>query len=330
MWTPAITILLIIFVILFLYLSKKNIIEGYDARYTNTNFEACAQFCKTTENCHGFGYDKAHNICYPSQLIIAGKPLDSIFKDQYSYGNAFCNKVNAIEDPIKHPTFVDRRRNSIFVCSENHDMQPSYYLHNNGTFKNIGEGKNIDDLFDIEDYEVKSYNWPRNRYDYDQLDLLMKERENQLYTPENVTDVSRIIKPSIKTIIVPKLNKTLVPDFNLFNSQSKEHFSPLNLFESSGKTNKKIRLKNNPHVSFTEYNDYNTGKYMNDYKCVKGVSRKSCLEYCGKNSKCIGAEWNHKFYNILDICCPYSTNGVHVKRENDKKLGRFYEKHINK
>ena len=306
-----------------LFIRSNKIIEGYDARYTDTTFPVCAEFCKTTANCYGFGYDKKNNVCYPSQLTISGKPLDSIFKGQYSYGNAVCNKVTAIENSIKNASFVDRRANAVYVCSENKDEQPSYYFHNKGTFKNIGEGKNIDNIFEVEDYEVRPYHWPRNRFDYNQIDLLMKERENQLYTPENVTDVNRIIQyPKREAIIVPQLNKTLVPDFNLL--ETIEGLNPFKLL----KPNKRILLKDNPDVEFIEHNEYNTGKYMNDYKCVKDISQKSCLEYCVNNPKCVGVEWNPVLNNDLNICCPYSTYGSLIKRDNNKKTGKFYEKII--
>lgn len=63
-------IIFVIFILILIIYSKKKIIEAYDAGYINTNFEDCAKFCKTTNNCNGFGYDVKNKICYPSQYPI--------------------------------------------------------------------------------------------------------------------------------------------------------------------------------------------------------------------------------------------------------------------
>lgn len=221
-----IIICLIIFIIIGLFLiityNPRSMIEGYDARYPNTGFTDCAEFCKTTAGCAGFGYNKYTNTCYPSQTTINGLPTDSIFKDQFTYSNAVCNKVKPIMVANLDPSFVDRRSNSVFVCSENADIQPSYYFHNNDMFENIGEGRNIDDIFDVDMYQVKPYDWPKNKYDYNNTDLLNKERESQTYVQSTVTDVSRIIdynptSTTTEVIVPPKIVMKPVFDFGLNN-----------------------------------------------------------------------------------------------------------------
>lgn len=220
-----ICLITLIIIGLFLIKTKKNnksLIEGYDARYTNTEFSDCAKFCKTTAGCYGFGYNKYTKTCYPSQTTINGLPTDSIFKDQFTYSNSVCNKVKPITISNKEPSFVDRRSNSVFVCSENANTQPSYYFHNNDMFENIGEGRNIDDIFDVDMYEVKPYNWPKNKYDYNNTDLLNKERESQTYVQSTVTDVSRIIdynptSATTEVIVPPKIIMKPVLDFGLNN-----------------------------------------------------------------------------------------------------------------
>lgn len=211
-------IIIIIFILCYFYQTK--IIEGYDARYTNTSFEKCAEFSKTTSGCYGFGYNKKNNTCYPSALPIFGLPLDSIFKGEYSYSNATCNKVKTIELPKKDPAFEERRSNSVYVCTESDGMQPQYYFHNKNKFENIGEGRNIDDIFDVEMYEVRDFQWPRNRFDYDQQDLLLKEKEGQAFVPNNITDLNRIIKfipvkEKETKIVKPTINVKPKYDFNL-------------------------------------------------------------------------------------------------------------------
>jgi hypothetical protein len=317
-------ILIIALIILISYYKKSNIIEGYDARYTNTTFAECAEFCKTTSNCWGFGYDKSNNICYPSQTIISGQPLDSLYKDEYTYENAFCNKVNAIEDPNSNPSFVDRRANAVYACTETYGKQPSYYLHDKGTMTNIGAGRNIDGIFNVEFYEVRPYKWPRNRFDYDQLDLLMKERENQLYTPQNITDVDRLAThPVPETTIIPQFNKTLLPDFDIKTVGDNISNTIKNLFKSSPQS---VVTPETPTTSFKENDEYNTGAYLNDYKCASGVALNSCLQYCSGSTGCIGFEWNPSFDKNTNVCCPYATMGTFVPRDPSKSSGRFYQK----
>lgn len=199
--------IIILIIIIFYY--NRPIIEGYDARLKETNFDECAKFCRTTANCRAFGYDKFNKICYPSQVLITGRPLDSIFRQEYLYTNATCNKEKFIEDPQQYPSFKDRRSNSIFVCTEDYKKAPQFYLYNKSEFKNIGEGKNIDEIFDIDVYEVKPFNWPRNNFGPGQEDLYFKKKENETYNETNVTDLNRIIKST--PIVEPKMEEIILP-----------------------------------------------------------------------------------------------------------------------
>lgn len=184
-------------------------IEGYDARIKDTNFDECAKFCRTTANCRAFGYDKFNKICYPSQVLITGRPLDSIFRAEYLYTNASCNKEKIIENPNKYPSFEERRSNSVFTCTEDYNKAPQFYLYNKGVFNNIGEGRNIDDIFDIDVYEVNKFDWPRNNFGPGQEDLYFKTKENETYNHTNVTDLNRIIEST--PIVKPKMEEIILP-----------------------------------------------------------------------------------------------------------------------
>ncbi len=194
----------VIYKYFFNYKYNHNNIEHYDDRLKGMTFEQCANKCKTIENCYGFGFDKNNNICYISESIIDGRPVRSIFKDEYLYSNATCNKVQPIISPEKNPVFSDRRSNSVYVCRENDNMQPSYYFHNKGQFTPIGEGKNIDSIFNVDFYSIEPYTWPINNYSVSQVDLVYKAIENQTFTPENVTDVSRITSYKAQPIEIIK------------------------------------------------------------------------------------------------------------------------------
>lgn len=121
----------------------QSIIERYSERLEKTNFQKCAEFCKTTAGCYGFGYNKQKQICYPSKVPINGRPLDDsiLYKSDYTTDQAICNKLQPITEAGKNIPFTDRRANSIFVCRESADLQPSWYLSYNDTFLNIGEKK---------------------------------------------------------------------------------------------------------------------------------------------------------------------------------------------
>lgn len=331
-------ILIILLAIIIVYFMNNNlIIEGYDARYSDMDINTCAEFCKTTAGCYGFGYDKEKKICYPSKSIIVGKPLNSIFKNYFSYDNAVCNKVEPINEATKNPSFEKRRANSLFVCSDGQNKYPKYYLHNGGTFVDIGAGKNIDDIFDIENYDVKPYNWPNNRLDYDQIDLLIKERENQTFIPENITDMNKLETPLTKDIDKKIPNKQYELDFNINETKNKlvdtwnKIKSKINVpdFESTkDQLNYKTLSNKILYITYKEIPEINNGQYLNDYKCVKNIPLKNCLNYCSKNNYCVGVEWNPDYDNNANVCCPYKTIGEYMDRTTNKKLGKFYEKQL--
>lgn len=332
-------IILIIVFVIFLYTNKTKMIEGYDARYTSTDFGKCAEFCKTTSNCGGFGYNKADKICYPSQLPILGRPLDSIFKKEYSYANATCNKVKTIDKASEAPTFEDRRSNSVYVCTESHDKQPQFYFHNNNEFKNIGEGKNIDNIFEVENYKVKPYNWPRSRFDYNQLDLLAKERENQTYTPENVTDLDRIVNyvPPVQedtdNVIAPKINIKPKVDFNLERVRNDiygflKKMGPSFLIPTKKYEVPPEKVVRPNYITYNQTINQNTGQYLMDYKCIKDIPLNDCMNYCSETDSCVGFEWNPLYNDNKNVCCPYKTIGEYISRKDDKMTGKFYQKEI--
>lgn len=332
---------IIIAFIILVILWNFQIIEGYDARYTNTSFTDCAIFSKTTAGCNGFGYDTKNQICYPSKTIIDGKPLYSIFKDEYTEDNAFCNKIQPIEDPNPNPGFVDRRKNSVFICTETKGQHPQYYFENKNAFNNIGEEKNIDDIFDVESYAVKPYNWPVNNFDQNQTDIYQKKKANEVVTPENTTNVNRIINYTPPEII--EKHKVIQPetpvrnqlDFKLENIRNNitnaiKKMAP-NLLIPTSKYNvnpsKTKQTKRDKYITFQENNNMNSGQYLMDYKCTKNIPVKDCLDYCSSQVKCLGVEWNPNFNDSSNVCCPYKTIGEYVKRPENKMSGKFYEKH---
>jgi hypothetical protein len=347
----VILIIIIIVMILFLLFTNdnKNLIEGYDARFINTSFPDCAQFCKTISNCYGFGYDKGNNICYPSKSVIQGRPSDSIFRDQYVYENATCNKIKAIDQPGNKIPFTDRRSNSVYTCSEAYNIQPQFYFQNLGEFVNIGEGRNIDDIFDVDDYEVFPFKWPLNKFNYNQLDLLVKGRESQTFIPSNITDLNRIVNYAVseeeavqseqevpeETASEQEINIKPILDFRLQNLKNRfsdfiNNFKKPNLLvPTSTYSGESIYTEEEERPTFISYKEnpnLNTGQYLRDYKCIQDIPLKDCLHYCSSNNQCVGVEWNPNYNSYNNVCCPYKTISNYISRPSDKTLGKFYEK----
>lgn len=288
-------IIIIILIIIYFNKNKSAIIEGYDARFDNMDMVTCADFCKTNSNCYGYAFDKVDKVCYPSESSLGGYPKDSIFKSEYSENNVVCNKFKPITEANNEPAFVDRRMNAIYICRESPTDHPKYYYHNKGKLNDIGNGKMIDHIIDVEAYKVLPYSWPKDKFDYNQTDLLLQYLSGQNILPSNVTNAEHIDSYKIPTLI---------------------HYTAPKSIE-------------NKNITYAEKDDMNDGNYLFNYGCIKNYSKENCMEACAKNINCNGFEFNPSYKNDKDVCCLYRTVGDYSKRAEDKKNGKFYEKIIN-
>jgi hypothetical protein len=199
--TILIIVVIVFLIIIFVNGQNGQQVEHYNARLVNTDLVKCGEFCKTTAGCFGFGYDKNNQICYPSKSLIDGAPTDSdvLYRDQYNKNNPSCNKLEPIIQPDKKPPFDNRRKNSIYVCKETEDLQPQWYLHSDNKFTNIGDGKNIDGIFNVDDYPINAYQWPINKYNMDQVNLLEKDRLAQVYNSQTISSLTRMETPDVES-----------------------------------------------------------------------------------------------------------------------------------
>lgn len=352
-------IIIVIIVIFFIVYQKMKIsmVEGYDERLENTSFEKCAEFCKTTAGCFGFGFEKEKKICYPAKETISGRPLDPkiLYKDDYQKSNATCNKLEPIKKPEVGIPFSDRRANSVYVCTEAEGYHPQWYLHYNKTFKNIGEGKNIDEIYDVDEYNVKSYTWPTNKYDVNKLDYLLEQRDKQTINAGNITNVERIENPLPERIIpseeLPPTPVTKVRnlDFNLNQVIDKGAeimrnirnslilpaddaivMNPEAVFipERNTMVDERQAPGDEKYIVYRTFQDMNDGAYLNRYKCVDNITKKNCLKYCVDQPACVGVEYNPNFGERKNVCCPKRSVGTFKPRDNDYKYGRFYLKQV--
>ena len=262
---------------------------------------------------------------------------------EYNYNNATCNKINTITEASKNPSFEARRSNSVYSCTEDEGKQPQYYIHNNQTFRNIGEGRNIDDIFDIELYEVRDFTWPRNRFNYNQQDLLIKVKENQTFVPTNVTDLNRIMEFVPQTIpeesiIKPKIQIKKQWDFDLDKkidsliSFGKSLIPNFIIPQYKQELDKKIveeeikKEETAEPINYSPISKENNGEYLFQHECTKNIPLSSCREYCSENPSCVGFEFNPQYNNDYNVCCPYKSIGDYTERTKDKENGTFYLK----
>jgi len=362
-------VLLIIIILIFIYnLFKKKNIEGYDERFRGLNVWDCADFCKRTANCYGFAYNYEQGICYPSQKTLMGKPTDpsTLFSTSYSPNNMECNKSNPVIVPEVNPPFDIRRSNSIYLCKQKAHFQPQWYLHNRKGFRDIGEGKNIDEVFEIDKYNIKQYNWPINKFNMDQEDLLVDYLVNRFPNQYNVTNINKVSNIANRNIYLFENNPLANPNIEPFalNLRVHPHFNPksepnsdmnldfgldtvynfrsnlifdtadyltrLNNYNIKVPTpNTNILLHNyipDKTTHFIPYDDYNGGDYLNNYKCVDNITFRGCLDYCINNEECKGVEYNPQFGSYNNVCCPKRNIGQFYPRKWIHKNGKFYAK----
>jgi hypothetical protein len=236
---------------------RTTIIEGYDDRYTDMSVTDCAQFCKTTAGCFGFGYDPRKKTCYPAKDTLLGPPLDpnTLFRASYNPNNVTCNKIDPIIEPNKYVPFDKRRSNSLYVCSERQGMQPLWYLHSRDRLRDIGEGAQIDEIFDVDIYNVRNHKWPINKYDFNNFDLLYNDRVSQELTPHTVTDMDRIEgMADLKSMRSTYLNNLRAAHKNLMLMKKSEK-SPKEIKEAKIKdlNNEKKPNPNYLNVPSTDY-----------------------------------------------------------------------------
>lgn len=335
---------------------RKRNIEHYDDRLAETSFEKCARFCKEKEGCFGFAYDKRNEICYPSKSTLLGRPVDenTLFKEEYSKNHTVCNTVGPVIEPSTGIPFEERRKNSIYSCAEKEGLQPQWYLHADNEFTNIGEGRRIDEIFDIDDYDVVDYNWPINKYDAERIDYLLEQRRKQRLTDETITSLERIDDPKpppehrvIRQVPLPTPTKIKPLDFGLEGVREKARDvvnelqafprrSPYDVIENftfqeggyPSQPQEVHGLRQPGKYLYDAYDDSNAGEYLRNYRCVENIPLNQCLDYCSGRESCVGSEHNTKFGQHRDVCCPYRTIGRFEPRRYIHRNGKFYVKNL--
>lgn len=320
----AIIIMIVIFVLVLKDTRKKPLIEGYDLKFDNKSFEDCAEFCKTTANCYAFGYNSKTGSCYPSQSVIVGQPLDTTYKNEYSKDNAVCNKFEPIIVPLQRAPFDERRKNSVFVCTDSGEMFPQTFIHNDDKFFNIGEGRNIDEIYQIDDYSVREIEWPKRYINNNELTTLHDGLKETKYKVDEVADIERIL--NFQPTIIPENGIESDSIFSKIGHDICKMFSRLRDSLWNPYDKREMQKYDADLISYETHDEINKGEYLNWFKCLKNVERRHCLEYCNNNPECVGVEFNPLFGGNKNVCCPYRTVELLHDRKPVHGMGRFYLK----
>lgn len=119
--------------------------------YKDRTLENCLQFCKETKNCYGSIYNEKTGKCLLSRSLINKE-------NQLNDDNLVCVKpYNIYTSHDNYPSLVERRRNSIFVCSKKAEEFPKYYFHNNGKLYHTYEKIMVDGIHNVDNYTIKDY-----------------------------------------------------------------------------------------------------------------------------------------------------------------------------
>jgi hypothetical protein len=197
--TNIIIIILIILVILFLFKNKR---ENYDARISNVdNIEKCANMCSSVYGCGGFAYNTNDNKCYLSKFPLASPVVPSLYSNEFTKSNVYCNKSLPIlsSEPINEDLYVD---NKVYDCyvREAEDLGKKYY-----DFNKPGKQIYFNDLYGLksEPYNIQKLEWPMK-----QVDLKFDDKFNLYYDTKDIVYEADNMNEYIGTYLNPSMCQT--------------------------------------------------------------------------------------------------------------------------
>jgi len=149
-------LVILLITILILYYYDNSNIENYDIIIKNNNLDNCAKLCKETEGCLAFSYKDKENKCHLSENLLMDEETKA------SENMTICNKMfNSNNNNNETISFLDRKKNSLFICSKS-KKQPIHYYHYNNKLNRIDEGLNIDNIVEVDEYKLNKHDWKNN------------------------------------------------------------------------------------------------------------------------------------------------------------------------
>lgn len=87
--------------------------------------------------------------------------------------------------------------------------------------------------------------------------------------------------------------------------------------------------ENNQVVYEADNQNEHLGLYLNPSMCSTDTDLNKCLKDCTNNRNCEGVEYNVKYKEYDNVCCPKSKIEKKIKRRPITKYGTYYSKTLN-
>lgn len=161
-----------------------NEVEHYDAKISNITLTYCGTECTKGYNCAAFGYNPVGGQCFLAKKAIIGKPLDSLYSDEYTKLDRRCNKINRLTDNIQINGNT-LTQNSVYICADGENNVATEFQYANlgatsleGDKTTIFTGGDVARTSEPENvgYETYEIKWPKVKKD---LELLPNNRSPQ-------------------------------------------------------------------------------------------------------------------------------------------------------
>lgn len=280
-------IFLVIFLVIYLiYINKR--VEKYDAKVSNYNKEKCSTLCKLIPTCAGFGLSDKNN-CYLAKTPILGRPIGSLYSNEYASDQFRCNKIKQISDS-DIATSYDKLKNATYTCSDS-DVKPySLFINDAGKLSPTTQQILDNPLSKVIPYETKDFAWPSD------------------FTKQTDKKTEDEIQKIANNIMTEQHQKQII---------EKQEYLPYDTFkefdnEVTGDFLHKYECVSN--VRLPECLNY----------CNKQNDQCSGVEWNPAFLLYDKEEEKYKFNK--DICCPMKTIKGTIPRRTEHAFGKFYHK----
>jgi hypothetical protein len=150
--------------------NNNNNLEHYDLQIKDITEVDCGTRCTEGLNCTGFAFKPIDKVCYLSKTGILGKPIDSIYGDDYSKLDRRCNKINRITDRNRLDG-ITLTKNSVYMCSDGESNVATQFQYANLGASSLEDVRtSVYSRGDLDtttptdvSYNTMYINWPRER-----------------------------------------------------------------------------------------------------------------------------------------------------------------------
>jgi hypothetical protein len=173
----------------------SNKIEHYDLQIKDITEVDCGTRCTEALNCSAFAYKPIDKVCYLSKTGIIGRPIDSVYGEDYSKLDRRCSKSNRITDSNRIDGLT-LTKNSVYMCSDGESNTATRFQYANlgasaleDVRTSIFSRGDIDTTTPTDvSYNTMYINWPRERKEEESI------YPSPLYDIPNTTPSDKIVK----------------------------------------------------------------------------------------------------------------------------------------